>query len=485
MIQKFLSKYGLASHLALLAALPLALTPFLSAATLASVVFWLTAFAAVWLFVEPSVRVGEHLSLARARVRSELLLDPVFWFVLLLVAVAVVRWMNGGIELFYDAEQSNWLVKDPRWPVLPSSTGDSGRLPFAVALASLIVLCGIRHGIGLMARAAFGVIGAFVAGLGGFAAAGCAGAGLAAFVPWMSAGFADSPFWPSCFGVWLVVGIVSGVQAESRRWGAARLPFALGVAGNMAALLFFAPPLLAVAWLVLALGVLIFSLFYLNRSGSTGAVARNCALALFGLALPVLLVMTLMPESVRALKLASLSPALALGEGYREAAGALSRISKAMWMEHPWTGTGLGAFGLHAQFLAEKADWQVIPMLPKYATSGYWTFLAERGIVGCALLAILLGMLLTTWGTRLGGAFLYLRHKDDADIFPFAVPPVAWIAPFCVVLLAAEPVFSPSCTEPCALFALVIPLALSAAAFPKGRKSGGARPPAESSTSEN
>ena len=484
MIQKFLSKYGLASHLALLAALPLALTPFLSAATLASVVLWLTAFAAVWLFVEPSVRVGEHLSLARARVRAELLRDPVFWFLLLLVAVALVRLLNGGIELFYDAEQSNWLVKQPKWPVLPASAGDSGRLPFAVALAGLVVLCGIRHGIGLMARAAFGVTGALFSGLGGFAAACCAGAGMKAFEPWMTAGFADSPFWASCFGVWLVVGVVSGVQAESRRWGAARLPFSLGVAGNTAALLFFAPPLLAVAWLVLAMGMMVFSLFYLNRSGSAGAVARSFALALFGLVLPVLLVMTLMPDSVRALKLSSLSPALALGEGYREAADALSRISKAMWMEHPWTGTGLGAFGLHAQFLAEKADWAVIPMLPRHATNGYWTFLAERGIVGCALLAVLLGMLLATWGMRLFGAFLYLRRKDDADIFPFAVPPVAWIAPFCLLLLAAEPVFSPVCTEPNVLFALVIPLALSAAAFPKGRTSANAKTPAESSTPE-
>ena len=484
MIQKFLSKYGLATHLALLAALPLALTPFLAAATLASVTFWLTAFAVVWLLVEPSVRVGEHLSLARARVRSEILLDPVFWFVLLLVAVSAIRWMNGGIELFYDAEQSNWLVKEPNWPVLPASTGDAGRLPFAVTLASLVVLCGIRHGIGLMARAAFGVVGTLVSGLGGFASAACAGAGLKAFEPWMSAGFADAPFWSSCFGVWLVVGVVSGTQTESRRWSAARLPFALGIAGNTAALLFFAPPLLAVAWLVLASGVLIFSLFYLKRAGSTGAVARNFALAVFGLALPIFLVMTLMPESVRALKLSALAPEVALDEAYRESAKVLSRISKAMWVEHPWTGTGLGAFGLHAQFLAEKADWAVIPTQPRYATTGYWTILAEHGIVGCALLVILLGMLFATWCMRLGSAFQYLRHKDDADIFPFAVPPVAWIAPFCLALLACVSVFSSACTEPLHLFALVIPLALSAAAFPKGRKPGEATASAKPSTSE-
>ena len=470
MIQKFLSKYGLATHLALLAALPLALTPFLSAAALATTVFWLTALAAVWLFVEPSVRAGEHLSLARARVRHEIMLDPVFWFAAFLVVFAAVRWMNAGVALFYDAEQSTWLVKPPAWPVLPASAGDAGRLPFAFSVALLVLLCGIRHGIGLMARAEFGIFGALVAGVGGFVVSVLAGFGIGEYAGWMSTGFAESPFWSTCFAVWLVVGIVSGVQAEVRRWNAARLPFALGIAGNTAALVFFAPPLVAVAWLVLAAFALAFSLFYLGRAGSTGAVARSLSLAVFGFALPVFLVMTLMPESVRALKSAALTPELALGETYQEVAAALSRISRAMWVERPWTGSGLGAFGLHAQFLAEKGDWAVIPTQPLFAPSAYWTFLAERGIVGCSLLAVLLGMLATTWCVRLCGAFAYLRHNDEADIFPFAVPPVAWVAPFLLVLFAVEAFFSPISTEPSLVFALAIPLALSAASFPKAKK---------------
>ena len=470
MIQKFLSKYGLATHLALLAALPLALTPFLSAATLASVVFWLSALAAVWLFTEPSVRAGEHLSLARARVRHDLMLDPVFWFLVFAVAYAAVRWMNGGIALFYDAEQATWTVKAAEWTILPSSAGDAGRLPFAFAVSLLVVLCGIRHGIGLMARVNFGVVGALVAGVGGAVAAVCAGAGLPGVSEWMSAGFAEAPFWSSLFAVWLLVGVVSGVQAESRRWKSARLPFALGIAGNTAALLFFAPPLVAVAWLALVAVALVFSLFYLGRAGSTGAVARSFALAVFGFALPVFMCMLLMPDAVRELKVTGLSSELALGEAYKDMAAALSRISRAMWVEHPWTGVGLGAFGLHAQFLADKAEWAVIPTQPQFATSGFWTLLAERGIVGCALPVVLLGMLLFTWGARLVGAFLFLRHKDDADIFPFAVPPLAWVAPFGLVLIVVEALFAPISVEPCLSFALAVPLALSAAAFPKARK---------------
>ncbi len=470
MFQKFLSKYGLSTHLALLAAIPLALSPFLAAATLASVVFWLTALAAVWLFVEPSVRMGEHLSLARARVRRAIFLDPFFWVLLFLVVFSAIRWLNSGIGLFYDVEQAAWLVKDAVWPVLPGAAGDAGLLPFAISLVSLVLLCGIRHAIGLMARAEFGVAGAFFAGLGGGAAAICAGLGLKGYSELMATGFAESPFWASCFGVWLVIGVASGAQAESRRWVGARLPFALGVAGNAAALIFFAPPLVAAAWLVLAAGVLLFCSFYLGRAGSTGAIARYLALALFGFALPVFLLMMAMPEPVRAFKLDGLSPAVAFNEGYKETAEALSRLARAMWVRHPWTGAGLGAFGLHAQFLAEKSDWAVIPMQPQFSTNGYWMFLAERGIVGCVVLAVVLGMLLVFWGLRLARAFVFLRTQDDADIFPFAVAPVAWTAPFCLLLLAAEAFAAPLFVTPFALLALVIPPALSAAAFPKPKK---------------
>lgn len=483
MIQKFLSKYGLSTHLALLAAIPLALSPFLAAATLASVMFWLTALAAVWFFIEPSVRMGEHLSLARSRVRRETFLDPLFWVLLLFVAFAWVCWGNSGIGLFYDPEQASWQVKAASWTILPASSGDVGRLPFAVALAALVILCGIRHAVGLMARAEFGVAGSFFAGLGGAAAAVCAGLGMPVFSEWMATGFAESPFWASCFGVWLVVGIVSGAHAESRRWTAARLPFGLGVAGNVAALIFFAPPLVAAAWLVLAVVLLVFCLLYLSRAGSTGAIARYLSFVLFGFALPVFLLMMTMPEQVRAFKMDGLSPAVAFNEGYKETAEALSRIARAMWREHPWTGAGLGAFGLNAQFLAEKGDWAVIPMQPQFASNGYWTFLAERGIVGCIALLVLLGMLVFFWVSRLVTAFGYLRTQDDADIFPFAVPPVAWIAPFCLLLLAAEALVAPLFQSQFLLFALVIPLALSTAAFPKPKKAV-EKPSADSPTQE-
>ena len=61
MWHKLITKYGLATHLALLASLPWALLPFLSERSLAITILWLSLLAGLWLLVEPSILGGEHL----------------------------------------------------------------------------------------------------------------------------------------------------------------------------------------------------------------------------------------------------------------------------------------------------------------------------------------------------------------------------------------------------------------------------------------
>jgi hypothetical protein len=146
---------------------------------------------------------------------------------------------------------------------------------------------------------------------------------------------------------------------------------------------------------------------------------------------------------------------------------AWARIAKGVWLEHPWCGTGTGAFGLHVPFLATKADWALLPARPDHALSGYWTLLAERGIVGCSLLAIGLGLLVWFWIARLIEAIASLRANDDAETLPFACPPVVWTAPFFIVLAAVVLFFSHAFASISIVFAFVAPLALSAASFPR------------------
>ena len=66
-MQKLIAKYGTAAHLALLAAAPLFLFPFLPDEAIATVLLFLSLPAAVWTLMEPSVLDGEKLHTARER----------------------------------------------------------------------------------------------------------------------------------------------------------------------------------------------------------------------------------------------------------------------------------------------------------------------------------------------------------------------------------------------------------------------------------
>ncbi|MBR1921794.1 MAG: hypothetical protein IJ829_07335, partial [Kiritimatiellae bacterium] len=103
-MQKTISKYGLAAHLALLAVAPLFLFPFCGSVWTARTLLWLSLSAAVWTFVAPSCRKDEMPHDARARVASSIFVDPLFWFSVVLVLFAVVRWLNVGVAMVYDAE---------------------------------------------------------------------------------------------------------------------------------------------------------------------------------------------------------------------------------------------------------------------------------------------------------------------------------------------------------------------------------------------
>jgi len=473
MIQKFLSKYGLSVHLAVLAALPLALTPFLTAATLGSVILWLSAFAAVWFFTEPSLRRGEHISSSRARLRRELIRDPMFWFLLVVLVYALIRWLNSGIVSSYDPEAGKWLVRPPAWSGFPASTGSAGFLPWCVALAATLVVLGLRNGVGASARVTFGVVGSFLAGLGGLVAAACACAGIAVFSEATKAGFAQSPFWASGFGVWLVVGLVAGVVAESNKWSLARIPFIFGVAGNFAALLFFAPPLVTVGWFLVSLAALAFSLVAISQSSSMGSVTRGSVLAVFGFSIPVFMVMTFMPSSFVGLKAMSLNPEVAFPETYASMSEALTRIARSIWMAHPWFGSGEGVFALQLPFFAEKADWAVLPVNPTFACNGVMMLLAERGVFGLLLIAVGLGYLVTYYGLRLVGGWHSHREQDEGGQFLFSISPMAWTLPLAILPLLAEIFVSPIAIEPTFLLAAVVPLVLAASSFPKGKSSKG------------
>ncbi len=660
MFPRLITRYGLATHLALLASLPFVLFPFLSTSKLAEVIFCLSGIAFLWLLVEPSMRAGEHLSVARRRVLGSLVRDVAFWFVLGALAVSLVRCINSDVATDYvthqgggkvsdvssndvrrdfpsdpDKRQSwldvagpdaglrartaavvmleeafadsgadassrggarenpvlrdaksrvagatdhqavvfakklaalggkvkgealgrhpcmrylphsvtkgEWVVRAPEYVGLPSSAGSAGLLPLAALVGIGVVVLGIRHGIGLTGRISFGLTSSFVMGLGGLAMALFACLQVPSFMGAAKADFIEGPFrepfWGPGFGAWLICALAFGAQAEARKWGAARVPFCLAVAGNASGLLFFSPPPVSTVFLVVAALAAIFCLAYLGRAGSVGASARNFVMMLLGFATPLFFLSALLPgdvefdecvrkngsvmepvkEPVQNIYSVKAGGFLAIdktqAEEYRKLSPILSGMAKSVWKAHPWYGAGTGAFRLHVPFIATKEqlaafrppksdDWRTLLItqqmknnLSKRAAEGknraksadefdwkairpynrnpvraynsYWTFLAERGLLGATMAALGLGILLFSYFFRLGKAVAFLRKQDDADIVVFACPPVVWVTPFAFVLLCVLAVYEPILDIVPMLFVLAVPLAVAASSFPK------------------
>jgi hypothetical protein len=473
MIQKAITKYGLAFHLAVLAALPSALAPFVPDVALGRMVLWLSVIGALWVFVEPSIRQNEHLSQARSRVWGAFLYDPVFWFFVLLAVMACIRWLNSGVELAYDPEKVVWKVAEPAWSIFPASSGDAGFLPFAVSVACLVLVAGLRHAVGLAARISFALTGAFIAGVGGWAAAIAACAGRMPFVADAASGFGvlREPLMGAVWGVWFLVTVSAGAQAELRGWRRGRIVHCLAAGGNAVGLVFFSQSYVSAAYLAAGLLFAIYSWVWMGRSGSKGAIARDFIFGVLGVALASFLLMAFAPEKVKTSKFTGFDPSVVWRDEIRDADKALSGMARRMWLQEPWCGVGLGGFRLKAPFVAHNEDWEVVPPNPVRAVNGYWTLLAERGNVMCGLFAVGLGLMFWAWGSRCVEAFLHLRKDADSDMFPFSCPPIVWTPILFIPLIAVEGVFASVFSVGTLLLAAMAVLALATASFPR-RPSG-------------
>ena len=477
MFHKLITKYGLATHLALLASFPCALMPFLSEHALGVTILWLSALAGLWLLVEPSILAGEHLSSARSRVRSDIIRNPVFWFFLVAIGFAAVRLLNGGVELCYDVEQGNWIVAKPAVEALPASAGESGFLPFSAVVGIGVLSLGVIHGLGLSARISFGLLTGFLLGVAGLVGVTFVCLEMEPFLRFAQVGFLPFapkvdpiPFYGTSFGLALLLSVIAGTQAEGHKWSGARLPFCIAVAGNLAGLLFFVPPLVALGYVVVICLFSLFSFVHLSRVGSLGKVAYSLTMVIFGAGLAVCILLAMAPETVIKAKSEGLSLATAFPENYKDVAALFERISRSMWQEAPWRGVGVGAFNMKIQFLAERDDWQFLAPKVSSALSGYWMIIAERGILGCIMLASMGCLFVFMWFKNLIRAILYLRARDDADVFVFACTPMVWTAPAALLLFCLEALYSPVFSCSVTLFAVVAVLALSAASFPRASK---------------
>lgn len=399
-MQKLISKYGLAAHLAILAVAPLFLFPFFAPAQIATAELWLCAVAVIWTLMEPSRRNDEMLHDARTRVASSIVRDPLFWIMLTLVVLALVRWANGGIALKCDFNGGSpfWYLRDPGWKYLPGSVSGTGYPAFVAALVALALTQGCGHGLGKTARIYFLFAAAVLAGVAALTAIVLCefGNSEALRVVWCGNMTAAS-FVGTAFGMHLVGGIAALVGTFECRWNRQMLLLLFAIGGNAAGLFFFAPTFVVLVFLTAALVSLLASLAYAAVKMGVTPMAKCVAVLFMTLLIPVLIVMgvaffgekehngiaalvrtakmTRNAETVPveraelaqcAMYLASMDRMAFASDGalfpghFTTRRATLSGVARRIWGEHPWLGSGLGSYHLALRFSATPEDWQVL-----------------------------------------------------------------------------------------------------------------------------
>ena len=447
-MQKFISKYALAAHLALAAVAPLPLMRFFEVAEAATAMLWLTAFALVWMLLSPSVFSGERVSEARRRLLRSMFYDPLFWVMALVVLLAGVRALNGGVKMAYDAEAMVWSIASATFPLLPGTVDGCGYLPFATSLLAAVLMIGCRHALGKAARTAFCFTASALAGIFALAelAFGIDGAPPAAFA----------------YGIYLMAGTVALAGAFEFRWNRIMLLFVFSIGATAAGLFAFSTPLAVVSFFGAELLVVGYVFFYTHATLRKAAEFKLLVVFALSVAVGVFAVLSFIPEAELNSKVAAILEWKLFPDDFFELRGVLSDIAFRSWKVHPWLGSGLASFPLDVRFFATNDDWLLLVSERAEAFNGYWHLIAERGIIGSALLALPLVLVLAHF-------FIAMVR----GIMAFRLPhPSALIGILALAAVVADAFFGVSFLRPETMAAVAFSLAVSTKSFPKERLDG-------------
>ena len=470
MLYQNVSKYGLATHLALAAALPAALAQFVSDVTLSVVILWMSLVACIWMLMEPSVLSGETVSRARSRVLRGVVRDPFAWFFVVAVLFAFARWLNSGVRLSFDAEKAIWLVKDPAVSFLPASTDSAALLPLTLMIVTAVVVVGVKHALGKNARIWFGIACGAVSATGAFAAVVCAGLEMEPFKAFAFSEIGARFFLGSMYALFLPVAVACGVEAEERGMTKTRLVFAWAVGGNAVGAFIFLPGLLGFAYLMASVPVAALAIVRLKKQAGVAAAARATSMIAFGVIIAIFSSILPPYSKLQEAKFEGLDVEKAFTPALADRNVALHNISKSMWLEHPWSGVGVGAFKLHAPFFASKDDWTVLPPEPSDGSNGYFTLIAERGICGALMCLIGIGFFLYFWFSRFVGSFAWHKTQDEARSWFWCMPAVVWTGPLVLLIAVLDTWFSSGFPLTPISACVMVAMSLSAASFPKVKR---------------
>lgn len=454
-MQKLITKYGLAAHLAFLAVAPLFLSPI--------PLLWVSALVAVWVIVEPSRIGNEMLHGARDRVASGLVRDPLFWILLALIVVSGVRALNGGVATVYDAELGTWTIASPQWPILPGTVcGESAVMHFATSVSLCVVVMGCRHALGRSARFACALAAGGFVGLIYLARVLMSCTDISVFAKTAVVSSETPIYQGMAFGTLLLLSLTSLVTVFERRWWKA-LPFQiLGIVGAAFTTFLYSPAYMSALWSIGLVIIAFYAFLYLRFV--VGKLADFKYLVVIGVSLTIagMLAMIVLTPDQMDLRIAPfLSHDGFLSRTFLNSREALSRISLAIWKDHPWLGTGLSSFALDLNFHAAETDWRVISPLQTAPLNGFWLLLVERGVVGAFFVLVPLALLVISYVNRFIGALRTFPH------------PLAILAPVLLVVTVLTLLLDCSAFAPAAFLLIFAVITLSANSFAKKEERNG------------
>lgn len=417
-MQKFVSKFATAAHLALLAVAPLLLFLFDAVKLPVAAICSLALLAVMWVLVQPSCRRDESLAEARMRVTEAILHDPLTWVMVALLVLSVIRLLNSGVGVAYNAEAMKWYLRAPVFDELPASATGAGTGFFGASVVLLVVVTGVRHALGRDARLVFGLTASTLAAVFAIIFTLCWLGGWPKAVRESSAALVNAQPLGTAFGFWALLSLASVWGAARSGWRSAEMTAFFALIANVVALAVFAPPLELL--IILAALAVYASVIGWRRqvSGLKRAFVRGVVYVVVAMLVVLLLARSVsaslaLPGKITALF--SLSP---LTEGFMAARAFISRAGLESWLEFPWVGSGIGTFGLDLRFHLPPAGWEVVPHGQAAALNGYWFVLAERGVVGAVAFLTPFALLAWDWLRRVLRLGKNAFGSERAMLFP-------------------------------------------------------------------
>jgi hypothetical protein len=447
MIQKFLTKYGLAAHVACVCTFPIFLIAYPVSGGMLSLV-WLSLLVFEFMFMLPSVRRGETLADARTRVAHNLLWDPLFYVGAAIILFVGTQWLNSGCSLVYLTDADVWQMSKPAVSWLPFSVEPVAALSrLSLFIACWAVALALRDAMSRASKRFLLQTMSLVSGCFAMYAV-------------MRASFKAEPFaglangegvsvLGAFCGFWMLVSMGVFADALERARRSALYLFVFGVMGNFAGMLFFANVITVAVYAVLAVILVFYWLVYLAPHVPTHTQLKLFMASILVFAVAVLVLVYLWPSNPVAHKISAALPFDKTLADLMATKEVRSQAALKIWEDYPWIGVGTDGFRHFVGLVINPKDWGLVMDQKAYVYNDWLQALCEYGVLGCGLLLAAIVIMVVPVAYRARIALLFGTGDDnDGRVYLLRISPIVFCGVLALLMCFAESFISTPLLSP-------------------------------------